>query len=212
MEMRKRPRAHVALAVVLIGAILIVAMPLPTLAREASPLVLPDFSATQAVHIRGTEVTAQIYRYGKDFRTDLSPEIATIYLADRRTMYRLMFHGTQCIERTGIPPHAMGDPLQLLSGASITGESGGTEVVDGHPCRVVDAVSTTADGQPLRFRLWEAEDLDRVPVKVEMRSYRGELTTTYRDIVVGKPNPALFTPPKNCIPFAKTYQIAPPGK
>jgi hypothetical protein len=210
--MSKGLRAHLTLAPALIGAILILAMPSLTLAWQASPLVLPDFSAMEAIHVRGTEISAKVYRRDGDFRTDLSPEIATIYLAKHRTMYRLMFHGTQCIERTGIPPHAMSSPLQLLSEASTTGEPSGTEVVDGHLCKVVDATGLTADGKPIRFRLWEAQELANAPVKLEMRTDRGELTVTYRDITMGKPESALFTPPQNCIPFEKTYQIAPPGR
>src|SRR5208337_98758 len=86
-----------------------------------------------------------------------SAEIATIYLADSRTTYRLMFHGTQCIESTGLPAHAT-SPLQLLSGPGVEAQSDGAEVMDGHPCKIQNAEITT-NGRTVRFKLWEAQDL-----------------------------------------------------
>lgn len=180
------------------------------LARE--PLILPDFSATEMMAARGIAINTKVYRSGADFRDDASSQMGTIYLSDTQTMYRLMFHGTQCIETAGIPPHAMSSPLQLLSGAEVTGPSARTEVVDGHSCKIQDAQIITTDGKTIRFKLWQAQDLKGAPVKIEMRTDLAQLTTTYRNIVLGKPDPALFIPPKNCIPFAKTYQVAPPEK
>jgi hypothetical protein len=173
-------------------------------------IMLPDFSATEVTQLKGSEITSKVYRSGGDFRTDPSPETGTIYIADTQTMYRLMFGGKQCIETTGISPHALSSPLQLLSGAVVTDQSSGTVVVEGHPCKILDAQIATAKDEKIRFKIWEAQDLKGVPVKIEMHTERGQLTTTYRDIVVGKQDSALFAPPTNCKPFAKTYQVAQP--
>lgn len=198
------------LALSLVSAAMAILVASMAIAQES--LILPDFSATEVANIRGREVASKVYRAGANFRADPSPEIATIYLAANHTMYKLMFHGTQCVETTSIPPHALSSPLQLLSGVKVTRQSGETAVVDGHPCKVENVEVTAADGRTTRFKLWEATDLKGVPVKIEMHTDRGQLTTTYRDIVVGTPDRALFTPPKNCIPFEKTYQAAPPNK
>jgi hypothetical protein len=180
-----------------------------SIAMAQESLILPDFSATEVSNVRGAEVTSKVYRSGANFRADPSPEIATIYFNASDTMYRLMFHGTQCVKTTGIPAHALSSPLQLLIGIRVKHEISGTQVIDRHSCKVEQLEVTAADGKTTRFTLWEATDLSGVPLKVEMRTERGQLTTTYRDIVVGTPDPGLFKPPKNCIPFERTYQVAP---
>jgi hypothetical protein len=174
---------------------------------------LPDFSATEIAHVRGREVASKVYRSGLNFRAEPAPGIAMIYVAATNTIYRVMFNGTQCIETKGIEAHSVSSPLQLLSGAKVERRSGeGTEVIDGHTCKVENVTVTAADGTTTWFTLWEATELTGTPVKLELHSDRGSLTTTYRDIAVGTPDAALFTPPKTCKPFEKTYQIAPPGK
>jgi hypothetical protein len=191
-----------AAAVILVASI--------ALAEESVPL--PDFSATEAANIKGREVASKVYHSGVNFRIDPSPEIGTIYLTASDKMYRLIIRKTQCIERTGISPRALGSPLQLLSGVKVKRQSSGTGVVDGHPCKIENVEVTGKDGSTTKFKLWAATDLKGAPVKLTMHTDRGELTTTYRDIVVGTPDAALFTPPKNCIPFEKTYQVAPANK
>ena len=175
-------------------------------------LTLPDFSATEIAHVRGRAVTSKVYRSGVNFRAEPAPGVATIYLTASDTIYSLMFNETQCIETKGITAHSVSSPLQLLSGAKLERNYGGTDIIDGHTCKVDNVTVTAADGTRNWFTLWEAIELKGTPVKIEFHSTRGSLTTTYRDIALGTPNPALFVPPKNCKPFEKTYQIAPPGK
>jgi hypothetical protein len=207
MEMRQRSVWRGSLRLSLVSAVVTISMASTTVAREA--LVLPDFAATEAVEMRGRDTTAKVYRSNLDFRTDPSPEIGVIYIGATRTMYRLMFHGTQCVETANVPMRALSSPLQLVAGAVVTAQTAG--VLDGHPCKIQDA-EITADGKTIRFKLWEAQDLQGAPIKIEMRTERGQSSTTYRDIVVGTPDAGLFAPPKNCVPFAKTYQIAPSNK
>jgi hypothetical protein len=175
-------------------------------------LALPDFSATEVAHVRGREVASKVYRSGLNFRAEPAPGIATIYLASSNTIYSLMFNGTQCIATRGIEAHSVSSPLQLLSGAKVERRAGGTEVIYGHNCNIENVTVTAGDGKVNRFTLWEATELKGIPLKIELHSDRGSLTTTYRDIVASRPDAALFRPPSNCKPFEKTYQIAPPPK
>jgi hypothetical protein len=175
-------------------------------------LLLPDFSATEITHVRGREIASKIYHSGPNFRVEPAPGVATIYLAPQNMIYKLMFNGSQCIAFKDIDAHSVSSPLQLLSGAKVEHKADGTEVFDGHACHIDHMTVTTADGRTTLLTLWEAADLKGVPVKIEMHSERGSLTTTYRDIALGAPDPALFAPPRNCKPFEKTYQIAPPEK
>jgi hypothetical protein len=84
----------------------------------------------------------------------------------------------------------------------------GTETVDGHTCKVENVVVTRADGKTIESKVWEAEDLKGVPVKIESHIEGGTLTAIYRDIVLGTPDKALFAPPEKCIPYEKMYQVA----
>jgi len=193
------------LSVVMLAVILAVV----STATAKDSLVLPDFSATEITHVRGREVASKIYRSGAKFRAEPAPGVATIYLAPGDTIYNLMSNGTQCIETKGITAHSLSSPLQLLSGPIVERTDGGIETVDGHTCKIENVTVTAADGIRNWFTLWEATELKGAPVKIDFHSDRGSLTTTYKDIVVGTPDPALFVPPHNCKPFAKTYQIAP---
>jgi len=198
------------LSLSLVNAAVAIAVASTAAAQNSS--FLPDFSATEVAHVRGREVAWKVYRSGLNFRVEPAPGTALIYLTASKTVYRVMFNGTQCIETKGIQTQMMISPLQLMSGVKVQRRSAGTEVVEGHACKVEDVAVTAVDGKTTRFKVWEATDLKEIPVKIELHSDRGESTTTYRDIAEGTPDAALFKPPKNCKPFEKTYQIAPPEK
>jgi hypothetical protein len=197
----------------LIGALTaatVIATVSATIAQDS--FVLPDFSATEVAHVRGRQIAYKIYHSGSNFRVDLSPELAMLYMPARDTVYRLMFKGTQCIETKGVHPQPISSPLQLLSDGKAKRTLVGTEVVDGHNCKVESVSVTGADGTMHWFKVWEASDLKGIPIRVDLKSGPGVVTTTYKDIKPQAPAPALFTPPANCKPLEKTYQIAPPEK
>jgi hypothetical protein len=173
-------------------------------------VVLPNFSAIEVYDLRGTEVTSKIYRSGVNFRAEPAPGVAAIYVASTDKLYKV--NGPECVEITGIPVHMVSSPLQLLSGSKVTRKYGGTEIIGSHTCKLENLVVTATDGRTTQFKLWRATDLKGFPVKIELHSDRGQMTTTYRDIVLHTPDAALFVPPNNCIPFEKTYRIPPPGK
>ena len=70
------------------------------------------------------------------------------------------------------------------------------ETVDGHECQVEDlTVSSPKLHDPLKIRLWEAEDLRGFPVKVETGTHR---IIQYTNVVLGPQDPTLFLFPDNC--------------
>src|SRR5579872_4180113 len=121
--------------------------------------VLPDFSATEVAHVRGREIAYRIYHSGSNFRVDLSPELAMLYMPARDAVYRLMFKSTQCIETKGVRPRPVSGPLQLLSESKVKRTPIGTEVAEGHTCKVEGVSVTAADGILHQFKVWEATDL-----------------------------------------------------
>lgn len=73
----------------------------------------------------------------------------------------------------------------------------GEETVDGHRCKVEDlTISSPKLPQPVKLRLWEAEDLQGFPVKVEnLHSHR---VIQYKNVVLGPQDPTLFIFPEEC--------------
>lgn len=81
--------------------------------------------------------------------------------------------------------------------------------MDGHTCTVLEGYTTSPDGNKFNSKIWAADDLKGVPIRIDVYAEPGIVTSTYRDIVVGNPDPALFTLPGKCITQEQTYQVAP---
>jgi hypothetical protein len=70
------------------------------------------------------------------------------------------------------------------------------ETVDGHECHVEDLiVSSPKLHDPIKLRLWEAEDLRGFPIKVETGVHR---IIQYTNVVLGPQDPTLFIFPDDC--------------
>jgi hypothetical protein len=77
----------------------------------------------------------------------------------------------------------------------------GEETVDGHRCRVEDVITTNAKHHSTHtLRLWEAEDLQGFPIKVETRPEGRTLPMDirYKNVVLGPQDPTLFMVPNDC--------------
>src|SRR5215472_7675076 len=98
-------------------------------------------------------------------------------------------------------------PLELLFGSKAKRSPEGSEVVEGHPSKVEKVVVTRSDGTIIESRVWEAEDLKGVPVKI-ISKHPGVATFTaiYRDIVLGTPEKVLVSPPDKCTPYEQMWQ------
>jgi hypothetical protein len=172
---------------------------------SGSSRIFPDFSATQEM---GNLVPGKVYQSGGNFRVELIPGLTVIYLAATNKVYDLFSRGN-CIQVSPEKKTRLPIPLQFLTGAKVERTPVGTEVVDGHTCKVENVEVTTAEGKVTQSKVWEAQDLKGAPVKIESQTPHGQVVATYRDIVLGAPDPALFKPPSPCAPEDKMYQVAP---
>jgi hypothetical protein len=68
-------------------------------------------------------------------------------------------------------------------------------------------VVTRANGKTIESKIWLADDLKGVPVKIESQTEHGKFMAVYRDIVLGTLDKALFTPPDKCIPYEKMGKV-----
>jgi hypothetical protein len=169
---------------------------------------LPDFSATE---IRGS-IKWKIYHSGSRLRVEPSSAAATIWAPDEDNVYNLLIlpEKTTCVVMKTAQAQIIRSPLQLVYGSNTTKvPAAAKEVVDGHTCTVLDGVTTSANGKTFRSKIWAADDLKGVPLRIDVYAEPGVVTSTYHDVVVGTPDPALFKFPGKCIPQEKTYQVAP---
>ncbi len=179
-----------------------------TFGQAKNGWTLPDFSATEV----RPDMSWKIYRSGSKLRIEPSSASAVILLPEEDRVFKLLIFPevTNCIAMKTEQLQMRPSVLQLLSGSNTTRTEAPTkEVVDGHTCAVFEGVTTFPDGNQLRSRIWTAEDLKGVPVKIELYPGLKTITTTYRDITLGTPDPSLFKMPAKCTPLEKTYQIAP---
>jgi hypothetical protein len=180
------------------------------LARAQDAWNFPDFSATQVIYTGKVDMPMKVYRSGSSVRVIQTATISILYVPASRKVYSLTTYpdgSHQCVvmrpEQAGMIP----SPLELVNGTKVERTSAGTEDVEGHSCKVENVVTTRPDGKTVISKVWEATDLQGIPVKIESQYQSAKITALYRDIVVGTPDKALFTPPEKCTPLEKMGQV-----
>lgn len=90
-------------------------------------------------------------------------------------------------------------------GTTVTRLTAGKETVDGHSCQIENVtVSLPEFAKALQMRLWEAEDLQSFPIKIEFLLPGGrDAIVHYRNVVLGPQDPTLFIHPRSCEPLPK---------
>ena len=172
---------------------------------------LPDFTATE---IKGS-MRWKIEHSGSRLRVDPSSAGATIYAPEEDKVYNLLIlpEKTTCVVMKTAEAKMMRSPLQLVYGPNTTRTpTAAKEVVDGHTCTVLDGYTISPDGNKFNSKIWAADDLKGVPLRIDIYTDPAIISTTYHDVVVGTPDPALFKLPSKCIPPEQTYQIAPKNR
>ena len=153
----------------------------------------------------------KVYRSGSSVRVERTRAISTLYVPAKKTIYNFTVYpdnSHQCVSMRPEQAKMLPNPLELIQGKIVKRALVGHEVVQGHRSKVEKITVARPDGKTIKSKVWEAEDLKGVPVKIE--SYVGGITLRafYRDIVLGAPDQALFTIPNRCTPFEKMGQVA----
>jgi hypothetical protein len=170
----------------------------------------PDFSATQVLESRKADISMKVYRSGDSVRVDRSGALSTLYVPSKSKVYNLTTypdHSHQCVVMKPEQARMLPSPLELLQGSDIKRTAAGTEVVDGHPCKIEKVVVTRPDGKTVESKVWEAQDLKGIPVKIESHVGEFTLSAVYRDISTEAPDQQLFMAPEKCTPFEKMGQV-----
>jgi hypothetical protein len=189
--------------------------------KSTEPFNFPDFTAIQKIGPGGgaRPLVMKIYSSGSTVRVDLSPAIENLFVTSTGTVYRILTtpdKTTSCVSMRRDQTGFMASPFEMLQGTKVERTTVGTDVVDGHKTRVEDVVVTRADGKVMKSKVWEADDFNGFPIKIisdvepdkmAQGSKPMKIGALYGDIKFEKVDPALLTPPQNCIPKEKTYKV-----
>lgn len=134
----------------------------------------------------------KIYRLGDKMRTDIGSTGYSVTDLSQHTVYMVMGHG-MCMQ---MAPRGQQNPF--AEQGSVERTPAGTDTVDGHSCKVENVTVTPQNGTPTKMKVWEANDLQGFPVKVQMETSRGPVTVMYKDVSFDAPAASLFTHPDNC--------------
>jgi hypothetical protein len=174
------------------------------------PWKFPDLSATQVLLTTKYDIPMKVYVAGSSLRVDQSAAIATLFATMSDKVYELTTYpdgSHQCVVMRPDQATMLPSPFALLYGTNVKRRPAGTEVVEGHKCKIEIAQVTRTDGTIVESKVWEAEDLNGVPVKIESKLPDVKITAVYRDVVLGTPDKALLTPPNKCTPYEKMGEV-----
>jgi hypothetical protein len=173
-----------------------------------------EFSAIQTGGILpGSDWDGYIYRSGNWMRMQAVHQGKTQYFVSdlaKGTSYGLSVTGCARLpylfSRTY--PFFMSGPGYMYERVAV-----GEETVDGHHCRVEDiTVHVPKHPIPARFRLYEAEDLQGFPIKIESRQEKVlRWTIHYKNVVLGPQDPTLFVVPNSCVSLTDLKPLQPAG-
>ena len=153
----------------------------------------------------------KVFLSGQSVRVDRTATISTLYATERAKVYSLTTYpdnSHQCVSMKPEQAKMLPSPLELIQGKIVKRVADGSEVIEGHRTKIEDVTVMGMDGKAIESKVWEAEDLKGIPVKIE--SHIGEVTlrAIFRDIVVGSSQESLFEVPTKCTPFEKMWQVA----
>jgi hypothetical protein len=175
-----------------------------------TPYPLDSFTDFSAIMIgsmmepgEGT-AEAHIYRSGKLMRME-GIEGRGYLITDLSTLETYGMSSGPCMRDTH--PYFRSSPFAASRpGSTVVRSPAGKEMVDGHSCQVEEVSITppTRGVPPLKMRLWEADDLQGFPIKIQyLRPGGHDIIVRYKNVVLGPQDPTLFIHPKSCASLSK---------
>lgn len=153
----------------------------------------------------------KVYRSGSSVRLERSASISTLYATESSTVYNLTTYpdnSHQCVSMKPEQARMLPSPLELIQGKLVKRVPSGSEVVEGHATKIENVTVMDPAGELIESKVWEADDLQGIPVKIESQIEGVTLRAIYRDIAIGAPDKVLFEVPNQCTPFERMGQVA----
>jgi hypothetical protein len=132
----------------------------------------PDFSGTQVIQTKAYDMPMKIYRSGYVVRVQKTEALGTLYLPANGKVYELTQYpdnSRQCVVMRTAQARGLPSPLELLFGTKVVKTGAGTDVIEGHNCKVENVTVTRPDGEKIEAKVWGADDLKGIPVKIVAR-------------------------------------------
>ncbi len=158
-----------------------------------------EFSAVMIGSVMpGDEQERRIYRSGKLIRVP-GPEGRNFIITNLNTDESYGVAATGCMHDRHA--HMLSLPFSYVGfDPTVQSVAAGQETVDGHSCKIVDVtLSSKKFMKPTKLRLWEADDLQGFPIKVQfLRGFGHDPVIRYKDVFLGPQDPTLFIYPNSC--------------
>ena len=176
---------------------------------------IPEFSAIAVGGILTSDANPRhIYRSGNFLRIE-SIDQHSWWIVDLIKKREFLLAPKICMKSE--LPNSRAFPF-FLTGPEYTYERvpGGEETVNGHQCRIEDVTVKSPNLKyPVHLRLWEAEDLQGFPIKIENRpEHFPHRSWEYKKVDVGPQDPTLFLHPESCqdLPDKGAVKVSPKSK
>jgi len=159
-----------------------------------------DFSAIViGGPLPGMSAERFIYRSGNLMRMQGDDTAPKYLITDLVKLQSYSISSRTCLRET--IPYKLSFPFMLVQpGVTYEHIPVGQEIVDGHPSHVEDLmIHKPKDPTVLHFRLYEADDLQGFPIKIEnRREHAYPWVIHYKNVKLGPQDPTLFIYPSNC--------------
>lgn len=144
--------------------------------------------------VPGTEDVIHIYRSGNLLRME-GREGRNYLITDLAKQETHGIAESGCLKYTNpyvrSYPFSLSRPDNKYERAAVT-----KETIDGHVCQVEEVtLSSPKLHTPIKIRLWEAEDLEGFPVKIETAAHR---IIQFKNVALGPQDPTIFIFPSKC--------------
>ena len=170
----------------------------------------PDFSATQVFEGQRTKIEMKVFRSGSSVRVERSAALSTLYVPSDSKIYNFSTYpdsSHQCVVMTPKQARMLPSPVELIQGKIMKRTAAATETMEGYKCKVENVVVSQPDGTTVESKVWEAEDLEGIPVRIQSHFPDVMLDAKYKDISIGPPDSHLFMVPARCTPYEKMGQV-----
>lgn len=140
----------------------------------------------------------KIYRSGKWMRLDFDDSYR---VNDLDTLEMWSIGTNRCVEFTR--PDAGTYPFTAYHDFKVERTAmQEKETIDGHVCKIEILTLTPKDNRPIvaNIKLWEAEDLNGFPIRIDVEEGGQSYTSTYTNVSLTAPDPKLFQHPAKCTP------------
>jgi hypothetical protein len=184
---------------------------------ESSQYPLDRFENFSAIQnggpLPGMDADRYIYRSGKMMRMQGDASPPNYYVTDLSKQESHMVAASGCLQLGSAYTRSF--PF-FLSGPGVTYEHipGGEATVDGHRCHVEEVkIHSPKNPVVIHFRLYEADDLEGFPIKIENRREPAyPWVIHYKDVRLGPQDPSLFLYPQQCQSSLGFKKISPGSK